>query len=169
MMRSEMIRGWLLLCLCWSLFGMAACKRHASAESAPFPASGEVSDWARTGNIRTFQAADLWKYIDGEAERYVKAGVQHASTADYRFRDKLDAVVDIYRMATTAGAESLFASEPAMDAQFAALGDGARVYSQSLVFRKGFYLVRITGYEDSAEMKPALLALARHIEQRLTK
>ena len=72
-------------------------------------------------------------------------------------------------MENAAGAEKIFASEPAANADAPRLGDSARLYSQSLVFRKGPYLVRITAYEDSPETKPALLGLARSIEQRLTK
>ncbi len=91
------------------------------------------------------------------------------STADYRFHDKSDAVVDIYTMGSAAGAEKIFESEPAANADTPHMGDAARLYSQSLVFRRGVYLVRITAYEDSAEIKPALLGLACSIEQRLAK
>jgi len=162
-------RSGLLIGLCLAFLGFAACHRSAGNSAPPFPASNEAAGWARTGEIRTFAAADLWKYIDGEAERYLKAGVETVSTADYRFRDKFDAVVDIYTMENAAGAEKIFASEPAANADAPRLGDSARLYSQSLVFRKEPYLVRITAYEDSPETKPALLGLARSIEQRLTK
>jgi uncharacterized protein DUF6599 len=145
----------------------AGCKRQPGTGRSSFPASNQVAGWEKTGDIRTFEAADLWKYIDGEAERYLKAGVKTVSTADYRFRDKLDLVVDIYTMRSAAGAEKIFESEPAANAAFAGLGDSARLHSQSLVFRKGPYLVRITAYEDSTETKPALLGLARSIEQQL--
>jgi len=165
------LRSGLLIGICLAVLGVAACHRRADNSASPFPASNEAAGWARAkpGDIRTFAAADLWKYIDGEAERYLKAGVQRVSTADYRFRDKSDAVVDIYTMGSEAGAEKIFESEPAANADTPRLGDAARLYSQSLVFRKGPYLVRITAYEDSAETKPALLGLARSIEQRLAK
>lgn len=161
------VRGGLLMSLCLALLADAGCNRRAGSQSSPFPASNEVSGWERTSEIRTFQAADLWKYIDGEAERYLKAGVQSASTADYRFHGKFDAVVDIYTMGTVAGVSKVFESEAAGDAKLVQIGDGARLYSESLVFRKGPYLVRITAYEDTAETQPALLSLGRGIEKRL--
>ncbi|MGD0415416.1 MAG: DUF6599 family protein [Terriglobales bacterium] len=170
---STTFRSRLLIGLCLTFLGVTACHRSAGNSVSPFPASNEAAGWARaggkTGEIRTFAAADLWKYIDGEAERYLKAGVESVSTADYEFRDKFDAVVDIYTMGNAAGAEKIFDSEPAANADTPNLGDSARLYSQSLVFRKGPYLVRITAYEDSTETKPALLGLARSIEQRLGK
>ena len=168
---STIFRGSLLISLCLAFLGVAACHRTCGKTGLAVPCinSNEAAGWAKTGEIRTFAAADLWKYIDGEAERYLKAGVETVSTADYRFHDKFDAVVDIYTMGNAAGAEKIFESEPAANADAPHLGDSARLYSQSLVFRKGPYLVRITAYEDSAEIKPALLGLARAIEQRLGK
>jgi len=150
------------------LLGAVGCHRNQESRVVPLPASNEVAGWVRTGDIRTFQAADLWKYIDGDAERYLKAGVQTVSTADYKFHDKIDAVVDIYTMAAMAGARQLFEAEPAADAKLIQLGDSARLYGQSLVLRKGAFLVRITAYEDSADTQPGLLSLGRGIERRLT-
>ena len=145
----------------------AGCKRQPRTEAVAFPASNQVAGWAKTGDTRTFEAADLWKYIDGEAERYLKAGVQRVSTADYKFQNKVEAVVDIYTMGNAEGAEKIFKSEPAVDAKPIQLGDGARLSSQSLVFRKGAYLVRIVAYEESAETQQALLQLGRGVGLRL--
>jgi uncharacterized protein DUF6599 len=146
----------------------ASCKRQPATEQF-FPASNQVAGWARTGDIRTFEAADLWKYIDGDAERYLKAGVQRVSTADYKFQNKVNAVVDIYIMGNAEGAEKIFNSEPAADGKTIQLGDGARLHSQSLVFRKGPCLVRIVAYEESAETQQALLQLGQNIELRLAR
>jgi uncharacterized protein DUF6599 len=162
------VRGFWIISLCVALLG-AACHRRADTTASPFPASTEVEGWARTGEVRTFAAADLWKYIDGEAERYLRADVKTASTADYRFRNEFDAVVDIYTMESLAGVEKILESEPAAGVKAVQLGDNGRLYGQSLVFRKGPDLVRITAYEESAETQSALLALGRGIEQRLTK
>ena len=160
--------GLVLIALCLALLGAPACKR-STQNAVPFPASNEASGWARSGEIRTFPAADLWKYIDGEAERYLKAGVQSTSTADYRFHDKSDAVVDVYTMGSAEGSRQILDAEPAANAQSISVGDTARLYSQSLVFRRGPYLVRITAYDESAETQQALLVLAHAIEQRLSQ
>src|ERR1019366_5443334 len=129
-----------------ALLGAAACNRRPSLAAA-FPASNDVAGWTKTSDVRTFEAADLWKYIDGEAEKYLKAGVQRASTADYKFQNKLEAVVDIYTMSSANGSAQIFDAEPAADAKSVQLADGARLFSQSLVFLKGRYLVRIVSYE----------------------
>jgi len=160
--------GVLLVMLGIVLLLYASCQ-HEPAERSFFPASNEVAGWATTESIRTFEAADLWKYIDGDAERYLKAGVRRVSTTDCRFQDKVDAVVDIYTMGSAEGAEKIFKSEPAVDVKPIQLGDDARLSSQSLVFRKGAYLVRIVAYEESAETQQALLQLGHGIEPRLAE
>jgi hypothetical protein len=43
----------------------AGCNRQPGKPTALFPVSNEVAGWATAGDIRTFEAADLWKYIDG--------------------------------------------------------------------------------------------------------
>jgi len=146
-----------------------SCKRQSGTDRSFFPASNQVAGWAKTGDIRTFEAADLWKYIDGEAERYLKAGVQRVSTTDYKFQNKVDAVVDIYTMGNAEGAEKIFKSEAAVDAKPIQMGDGARLYSQSLVFHEGACLVRIVAFEESTETQQALLQLGRGIEVRLAR
>jgi len=160
------LRSLVFAAVCVVMLTSASCNRQPSATSA-FPASNDVAGWAKTSDVRTFEASDLWKYIDGEAEKYLHAGVQRASTADYKFQDKLEAVVDIYTMSNAHGAAQVLDSEPAADAKLVQLADGARLFSQSLVFRKGRYLVRIVTYQESEDAPQALLALGRRIVQRL--
>ena len=162
-------RGMRVIALCIALFGDAGCNGEPRAKPTPFPASDEVAGWVKTGDIRTFAAADLWKYIDGEAERYLRAGVQTTSTADYRFQNKLDAVVDIYTMGNAEGARKVFESEPAGNANSVSLGGGARLSRQSLIFCQGRHLVRIVAYEELTETQQALLQLGHGIEERLAK
>lgn len=161
------VRSLLAVAFCMALMAGAACSRRQQDPAAAFPASNDVASWTRTSNVRTFEAADLWKYIDGEIEKYLKAGVQRGSTADYKFHNKVEAVVDIYTMSNVDGAAQIFNSEPPGDAKPVRLGDAARLFSQSLVFRKGRYLVRLVAYEESPDTPQALLALGRGIEQRL--
>lgn len=164
----DSLQSALLVGCCVTLFGAAGCHREVGA-TALFPAANEAAGWVKTSDIRTFEAADLWKYIDGEAERYLKAGVQRVATADYKYLNKVDAVTDIYKMESAEGARKIFESEPVGDARSVALGDGARLYDQSLIFCKGSYLVRIVAYQASTETPQALLELGQVIERKMRK
>lgn len=162
-------RGALAAALFVALAGNTGCKREPRAGDTPFPASNEVAGWVKTGDIRTFAAADLWKYIDGDAEKYLKAGVRTVSTADYKFQGKVEAVVDIYTMGNAEGAKNVFESEPVGKAKQAAVGDAARSSAQSLLFLRGPYLVRIVAYQEAPETQAAILQLGLGVQQRLAK
>ena len=74
--------------------------------SVRFPTRTKPRVGRRTDEIHTFPAAELWKYLDDDAERYLEAGVESISTGDYKFQDKSDALVDIYTMSAAAGAKN---------------------------------------------------------------
>ena len=127
------------------------------------PASAE--GWEKTGATRSFDAANLWQYIDGGADKYVNAGVVVTVTSPYHFRTGFDAVADVYVFAGSAGAARVFDSEPAAGGAPAPVGDAARLSPASLTFRKGRCLVRLVAYSQGPEVAAALTALGRAIER----
>ena len=139
------------------------CKKAAN----PFPASNAVNGWTKTGETRTFKAADLWQYIDGDAERYVSAGVVTTSTADYKYNGNIEATADVYTMSEEAGARKVFDSDPAQDSKSASIGDASRIFGQSLIFRKGPYLVRIVAFSPAPGLDQDLMTLGKAIEGKL--
>ena len=166
--RFNPFRSGLVVAGCLALFGSMGCHREPDA-NVLFPSSNEAAGWVKSSGTRTYEATNLWQYIDGDAERYLTAGVQRVSTADYKFENKLDAIVDIYVMKNARGAKKIFESEPTGDGRSVQLGDSARQYGQSLIFRKDSYLVRIVAYQDSAETAQALLELGRVVERRMAR
>jgi polyferredoxin len=134
-----------------------------------FPATGDVAGWAKSGETREFEAANLWKYVDGDAERYLRAGVRRTLTANYRYADAIDAVADIHQMEAPRAAASIFESEPSVGSRPVALGDAGRSYGQSVVFRQGPFFVRLTAYQDTQRTEQALMALAQAIAARLAR
>ena len=140
------------------------CKKKASN---PFPASDAVSGWQKTSDTRVFAAKDLWQYIDGDAEQYTAAGVVSTSTSDYKYQGQLEATVDVHTMGDAAGAGKILAAGQGKDAKTVQLGDAGVAYTQSVIFRKGPYLVRIVAYESTPDAPQALLALAHGVEAKL--
>ena len=141
--------------------------RRAAKSVSWLPDTGDVPGWAKTGETREFEPGDLWKYIDGDAERYLRAGVERTLTANYRYRGVVEAVANIYLMESPGGASSIFASEPSTGSRPVALGDAARSYGQSVTFRRGAFFVRLVGYENTPQTEAALLDLGRGIDSRL--
>jgi hypothetical protein len=142
---------------------ITGCKKH---QADPFPASGAVAGWDKTGDTRTFAAKDLWQYIDGDAEQYISAGVVSTSTSDYKYQGQLEATVDVHTMRDAAGARKILETGTS-DAKPVQLGDAGVTYAQSVIFRKGAKLVRIVAYEATPDTPQALLALAHGVEAKL--
>lgn len=133
----------------------------------PFPASGAVAGWEKTGETRVFAAKDLWQYIDGDAEQYISAGVVSTTTSDYKYQGQLEATADVHTMKDAAGARRILETGQSKDARTVQLGDAGVAYAQSVIFRKGPYLVRIVAYEPTPEAQQALMVLAHGVEAKL--
>jgi hypothetical protein len=163
-MKMRAVRITALLLLVVGLGLSVGCKKKAGD---PFPASGAVAGWTKGDKTLTYDATNLSDYIDGGSVQYVNAGVVGVATSDYKFQGNLEATVDVYTMKSSDGAKTIFDADPAGDSKNVSLGDAARLYGQSVVFRKGQYLVRITGFEATPGASDALLALAHGIDAKL--
>lgn len=164
MKRSNLLFLGALIITFAAVAAISGCKKKVSN---PFPASGAVSGWEKTGETRTFAPKDLWQYIDGDSEQYIQAGVVSTGTSDYKYQGQIEAVVDVYTMGGPDGAQTILERGQTKDARTVKLGDEGMQYSQSVAFRKGSYLVRIVAYESSASTPQALLALAHGVEANL--
>jgi len=79
----------------------------------------------------------------------------------------LEAVVDVHTMSGPDGARKILETGLTHDARTMQLGDQGVQYAQSVIFRKGPYLVRIVAYESTPDTPQALAALAHGIESKL--
>jgi len=153
------------LALCGML---VACRSKAPAIDF-FPANNAVPGWVKSSETRTFEASHLWEYVDGDADKYVQAGVVKTLTSDYRFNGKTDATVDVYVMGAASGAQKIYESESAVGSQPLTIGDAGRYAKGSLTFRQGPYFVRLVAYEDSPEIAKGLMDLAHAVSNRLSQ
>ncbi len=154
--------------LLFTASAMVTCSPRTQPNSESlFPASNEAPGWVKTSETRIFAADQLWKYLDGDAEKYVRAGVQKTLTSDYRYKEKIEATADIHLMRSSDGARNIFESEPSLGSKPLALGDAGRISKGTLAFREGPFFVRLVAYQDAPEANEALLVLARAIDKRL--
>jgi hypothetical protein len=131
------------------------------------PETSDAAGWIKMGATRIFETPTLWRYLDGDAQRYIRAGEQRTVTSEYRYQDRFEAIADVHMMSSSAGAKKLFESESCTCSPSLEVGDAARLHGQTLVFRKGRYLVRLVAYQDTLELREPIISLARAIEQRL--
>lgn len=149
---------------------LAACGSKAPSAAVDFfPANNAVPGWAKSSDTRTFEASQLWEYVDGDADKYVQAGVVETLTSDYKFNGKTDATLDVYVMGAPEGAQKIYNSESAEGSQPVTMGDGGKYSKGSLTFRQGPYFVRLVAYEDSPEITKGLTDLAHAVSSRLSQ
>ncbi|MFQ6114535.1 MAG: DUF6599 family protein [bacterium] len=145
-----------------------ACHKGSDSKAPElFPQSNEIHGFERTGEVQTFDASNLWEYIDGGAEKYIQAGLQKTLTADYVFNETIEIVVDIYHMDTPEVARQIFESEAPADSLRIQLGHEAQLTRSSLTFWKDAYFVRLISFQDTPEVQEALAALGKAIEKKI--
>jgi hypothetical protein len=158
----------LLSCILLAFSSSIACRGWLEVDlgrKAFLPETAE--GWTKSSATRTFPADRLYEYIDGDADRYLKAGIERALTSDYRYRGKIDAVADLFVMKDAAGAAAVLESQPANSSQPVPIGEAARLYPGTLMFRQGRFFVRMVAYNEGSDVPGALLSLGRAIADRL--
>jgi len=133
------------------------------------PATGDAQGWTKSSETRVFPADHLYEYIDGDADKYIHAGVEQALTSDYNFEGKSDAVADVFILANAGGARAVFESFPAAGGESVAVGDAARLYQGSFILCKGRFFVRLVAFQQTPDTQQALLVLGRAIVAKLEK
>ncbi len=89
----------------------AALTFSCSGEGSDFP---EVEGWTQAGEVLTYNADNLWEYINGAAELFVEYGVQACKTVDLS-SGEVTVSVDLYHMASPLGAFGVYRRESAGD------------------------------------------------------
>ncbi len=147
----------------------AGCKKPSAEQSRPFPRPTKfrLDKVRRDSHVCRGRTFKLHRRRRGKIPESRGSRAHPPPTTSSATR--LRSTADIYTMSTPDGAKSIFESEPAVGAPTAPIGDAARLYSQSLVFRKGPYLVRIVAYQVSPQLQQAMLDLGRGIEKKLSQ
>ena len=70
----------------------------------------QIDGWTQAGEVLTYDADNLWEYINGAAELFVEFGVQDCRTADLTAGD-VTVTVDIYEMGTPLNAFGVYDRE----------------------------------------------------------
>jgi hypothetical protein len=139
---------------------LAVSLLSCAGQEADFP---EVEGWALAGDVVTYDADNLWEYIDGAAELFLEYDVQTCRTADLASGDLL-VTVDLYDMGAPLNAFGIFnrehpaAASPLPGATEAAISPPY----QALMFKGGTYVKvnAVEGELTAATGRQLLEALA---------
>jgi hypothetical protein len=120
----------------------------------------------RISEVRTYDKESLWQYVDGGAELYLLYDFVEVATADYK-KGEIEVVADIYKFASSDDAFGIYSMFRTPDVRLVDLGIEGFLAPASVNFVKGEFLVRLTGYDESAEDNLALKNLAEEIDKKL--
>jgi hypothetical protein len=121
---------------------------------------------ARSAPAPEFYSADLYRYIDGGAEAYLRRGFVALVHREYK-TGALELTIDVYDMGSPSGAAAVFAAERSPDSPAAAAGAEAFSGEGMLNFRQGRYYGKLLAFGDPAKSAPLLEKAARAIAAKI--
>lgn len=136
---------------------------------AYIPGDNALPGWTLTEVPQVYKGEDLFQYIDGGAELYLKNGFKAAAAGVYNNSDGRYINLDIYEMADTVGAEAVYRHKAGEGGKSLSLGDEAALFDYYLLVRQGRYFVTVTGEGQTDQDRENLIALARMVVERLPK
>jgi hypothetical protein len=151
---------------CLTLFSSCSGRNDKKTAINPETALMENLDsFKRTKPVKTYDKDNLWKYIDGAADKYVELGFEKLAAADYA-KDSLELTIEIYAFSSSSGPLAIYQNNKAPDERTFDITDEGFVTEGLLMFRDRNIFVQITCYNPDTD-DAQLIRLARAIEQNL--
>ena len=120
------------------------------ANNNPFP---EIDGWTKSSEIQTYEADNLWDYINGAAESYHAYDFEVLHVCDYKQSEEVYVTVEIYKHATPENAFGIYSAERPRVSDF--LKTGAEGYYEPgiLNFIKGGNYIKMRSAGESLNKK----------------
>lgn len=142
--------------------GFALC---CGAADFPLPSCGMAQGWTQSGAARSYTADNLFEYMDGNAEGYLRYNFQEMRGVTCK-KAGATFVVDISDMSDADFAYGLFSSNRDLRQPEYRVGMGGQIVPRRLIFAKGKYYVEIAAEPEgdhTAELKAFAAALEKAI------
>ena len=147
------------------LFLAAALLPALQAQSIPPEVKTRLARLLPTGKDAVrFYSSDLYRYMDGGADIYLKYGLVALAHREYKSAG-VDMTVDVFDMGGPLQAFGIYSAERSPEYHFIPIGAEGYSRESTLNFLQGRYYVRLSAFGDGAA--PALLKFARAISQSI--
>lgn len=124
-----------------------------------------IESFKLVSEVRAFNRGNLWEFIDGAAEQFLKYGYTQAATADYR-SENFNLTTTIYGFSTPAGASGYYVNFKASEKDSVPVGAEGFIAPGVLAFYKDKWFVQID-YFDQDVPRELLIRFGRGIDQVL--
>jgi len=127
----------------------------------------EMAGWKQSGDIQMYSRANLYDYINGAADLYLKYDFQELKVAEYANDRKASVTIEVYRYNTPVHAFGIYSQERLGNASY--LEVGAQGYSEKgvLNFLAGDCYVKMSGVDAGPGEREVLLAFAKKLVENL--
>jgi hypothetical protein len=116
----------------------------------------------------TYDAGNLWDYINGQAPFFIDYGFVRVDSAEYvHDEDSTSVLVEAWEMGRPEEAFGIFAAERTRDDRPFEIGSGGYLGANVLGFWQGTRYVKLTSFEESPEIEGLLIGLAQEIAPRI--
>jgi len=149
------------------LFLAAALWPVLRAQQPPIPAEVKTRLAALLPNGKNrarFYSSDLYRYMDGGADIYLKYGLAAMAHCEYK-RAGVEMTVDVFDMGGPLQAFGIYSAERSPEYHFIPIGAEGYSSESTLNFLQGRYYVRLSAFGDGAA--PALDSFARAISRSI--
>jgi hypothetical protein len=127
----------------------------------------EMAGWKQSGEIQIFSRANLYDYINGGADLYLKYDFQELKVAEYQNDQKASVTIEVYHHKTPIHAFGIYSQERLSNSNY--LEVGAQGYSEKgvLNFLASDYYVKMNSVDVGPEDQVVLLAFAKKVVENL--
>jgi len=123
----------------------------ALAADAPAPTCALVPGWSQSGPARSYEAANLFEYMDGNAEGYLIYGFRNMVGVSCH-QAEISFVIDVSDMGDADSAYGLFSGNRDPSQPVSPIGVSAQVTPRRAMFVKGKYYVEIAANQENVRL-----------------
>ena len=136
----------------------------AEKEFANFP---KIKDWDLKVSSDVYTPKNLWDFMNGGADLYIKYGFVDLHLAEYHNSDGATIQAEVYRHSSSTNAYGIYASERSPGYQFIELGGQAYIGEGILNFFSGAYYVKLLSIGEEGAAPNALKKVGKSLVKAL--
>ncbi|MEG3640818.1 DUF6599 family protein [Magnetococcus sp. PR-3] len=121
---------------------------------------------SRLGEVRHYNEANLYEYINGHAEAYISAGFERLQVVEFAAKgvEQPQMVVDLYHMGSAIQAFGILQDEVGEQTRSVTVGEMGYASDNQLLFIRGPYFIKVNRFERSVDLLQASTLLANALE-----
>ncbi|MBN2185663.1 MAG: hypothetical protein JW746_10075 [Candidatus Krumholzibacteriota bacterium] len=113
------------------------------------PADDDIEGWVKDGETLSYEADDLWEYINGSAERFLEYDFERVLAQHYLDPAGEEIKVEIYAHRSPLEAFGIYSRFRSPDSEAYDIGNEAFGDGYTIHFWKGRFYVRVSAYEEN--------------------